>query len=179
MSKLEKFQGYLPSIYDDITEIQAILETDSIEYEELDTNIESVEDNIFIDSALDIGLKRYEKIFNITVPIGATEAERRSVIKSILRGIDKLSATVIKNISLAYQNGEVEVSFVPSNIIVRFISIIGVPTNINELKNYLSERKPSHLGIIYVIRYLTLDEVEAKTITQIQGTLLDKFSPFV
>lgn len=179
MTKLEKFQNYLPSIYDDIAEIQEVLETESIEYEELESNITSVEGDIFIDSAKDVGLKRYEKIFNITVPIGATESERRSVIKSVLRGVDKLSATVIKNISLAYQNGEVEVSFVPSNIIVTFISVIGVPTNIDELKNYLNDRKPSHLGIIYVIRYLTVSEVEATTITQIQGTLLNKFLPFV
>lgn len=177
MSKLEKFQSYLPSIYDGITEIQEILDTESIEYEELESNITSLEGDIFIDSAENIGLKRYEKIFKITVPIGVTEEERRSVIKSVLRGIDKLSATAIKNISLAYQNGEVDVSFIPSNIIIRFVSVIGVPTNINELKQYLNERKPSHLGIVYVIRYLLINDIDqVMTLDELQLTTLDKFA---
>ncbi|MDD2402353.1 MAG: DUF2313 domain-containing protein [Clostridia bacterium] len=179
MSKLEKLQSYLPPIYDDVVQIQKLLETEAIEYEELDTNISVVEDDFFIETAKNTGLTRVEKIFNITVPIGATEEERRSVIKSVIRGIDKLSATVIKNISLAYQNGEVDVTFVPSNIVIKFISVVGVPTNIEELKNYLNKRKPAHLGVVYVIRYITIANVQTMTIEEIQNTKLDQFSPFI
>lgn len=179
MSKLDKLKDYLPDIYDDITEIEELLETEATELDELDLNIISISNDIYIDIAEDDGLKRYEKIFKIVVPVGATLEERRSVIKSRLRGIDKLSATVIKNISLAYQNGEVNVSFLPSNIIINFLSVIGVPSNINQLKNYLNERKPSHLGIIYLYRYLIINEVQAMTITEMQNTQLNKFSPFI
>jgi hypothetical protein len=176
MSKLEKFQSYLPPIYNDITEIQKILDTESTEYETLESNIDSVENNIFIVDAEDSGLKRYEKIFNITVPIGATLEDRRSVVKSVLRGIDKLSGTVIKNISLAYQNGQVNVSFTSGNIIIQFISTFGTPANMQELQKYLNARKPAHLSILYSYLYLSIVEVEAMTLAEIETIALDKFA---
>jgi len=177
MTKLDKLQNYLPSIYNEIAEIQEILKAESTKLEELDIDALAVINSVFIDNAEDVGLKRYEKIFNIVVPIGSTIPERRSILKSTLRGIDKLSATVVKNISLAYQNGEVDVSFVPSNIIVKFTSVLGIPTNLIKLQEYLNGRKPSHLGILYLFSYLLIQDIDqVMTLDELETMTLDKFA---
>lgn len=158
-TKQEKIKTYFPYYYYDVIEINSIINAECPEFENIDTSTDKIITEIYIDTAEDEGLSRLETIFNIEIPTGATIPEIRSVIKSILRGQNKLNSTTIKNVSLAYSNGEVDVSFTNGNIVITFISILGIPSNIDELKNYLSERKPAHIGITYVYTYTTWGEV--------------------
>lgn len=174
MSKYEKLKSYLPQIYEEVKEFEEIMKADGIAYDDLENNIELAENNLFLDTATNIGLIRYENIYGISAPVGATEAERRNVIKSTLRGIDKLSATSIKNISLAYKNGDVDVSFLNSSIIIKFTSVYGIPSNLEQLQNYLNLRKPAHIGIIYEFLYKTWGDVSNLTWSTIKtGTWED------
>jgi hypothetical protein len=124
--------------------------------------------------ALDI----YEKELEIKTDVNKPLSERRSVIKSKLRGFGKIDALQIKLVADAYTNGEVVISF-NGHIVVKFTSKIGIPPNLQDLKSALEEIKPAHLKIDYLFRYLIVNEIhQVMTISNIQTHKLSDFAPF-
>ena len=121
--------------------------------------------------ALDI----YEKELNIKTDKSKPLEERRSVIKSKERGTGKVDAALIKIVADAFTNGGVDVHF-DGKINIKFNSLLGIPSNIQDLENALDDIKPAHLRILYAFAYLFIADVEAMTIAQLEATTLDKFA---
>ena len=111
MSKSDELKSYQPEYYRGIPEMDAILEAEGLEFESFDLSKEETFDNLYIDTSNDYGLSRWESILGIVLIPGSTLSERASVIKQFLRGVEKLSSSSIKNIALAYTNGDTDVSF--------------------------------------------------------------------
>lgn len=157
---------YLPKYYHELKQAQAILDTESVEIERLNSEIKDVLDQFFIDTAT-WGLSRWEYICGIETDNSKTYEERRAVIKSKLRGAGTASVTLIKEVVEAYDGGSVDVeeNNAEYEVIITFIDTRGVPTNIEDTKRALAEVIPAHLAIRFVFNYLTWDELDAKRVS--------------
>ena len=109
-------------------------------------------------------LSIYESELGIPVDTGRTLLERRSVIKSKLRGSGKVDAALIKIVADSFTNGNVEVSFT-GKIGIKFSSVFGIPSNIEDLKNELRRICPAHLDIAYSYKYTLYNDIKIKNIT--------------
>lgn len=139
---------------------QEIFKVDSEQINLLFSDIADIRNQLSIDTAT-WGLVIYEKELKIKTNLNKPFSERRSVIKSKLRGSGKVDHIQIKLVADAYTNGNVLVSF-NGHIVIKFTSTFGVPTNVDDLKNALEEIKPAHLAIDYEFRYVTYDMLNAK-----------------
>lgn len=117
----------------------------------------------------------YEEELDIPVDTSKPNTERRSVIKSKMRGTGQVDGALIKTVADAFTNGDVEVTF-DGKINIKFTSVLGVPPNMDDLKSALDDIKPSHLRILYLVAYLLVTDAEAMTITELDSTSLSKFA---
>lgn len=154
---------YMPSYYWESFEAVEITKANASEFERLHDKINDLLDQFFIDTVT-WGIDYWEKRFNIPVnPIKPIE-ERRSLVKSKLRGYGSVSSTLIKNMAESFSGGEVSIAFNPttSTVEVTFIGTRGVPTNMTDIQNAISDIIPAHLGVSFSFTYLTWDTLESK-----------------
>ncbi|MBX4149499.1 putative phage tail protein [Paenibacillus lautus] len=116
-------------------------------------------------------LSIYEKELGIRTDLNKPLDERRSVIKSKIRGTGKIGAAQIKIVADAYSNGNVEVTL-EHGIRIEFTSTYGIPPNVDDLKRMVREIAPAHLSINYVFRFYMYGEMTATGMTygQIKAT---------
>lgn len=165
----------LPKYERDSEVFKEIMKAEEIELDKLDLDIEDLQKQFFIDTAT-WGLVIYEKDLEIKTNLNKPLEERRGVIKSKLRGTGKVDATLIKMVADAYTNGDVDVRF-DGNILVKFNSVLGIPSNLNDVENAISEISPAHLAIIYKFAYLLIKDIDKiMTITELNNTKLNKFA---
>lgn len=139
---------------------QEIFKADGEQIDLLSSNIEDIKKQLNVETAT-WGLIFFEKELTIKTDLNKPISERRSVIKSKIRGSGKVDHIQIKLVADAYTNGNVLVSF-NGHIIVKFNSTLGIPANLDDLKNALEEIKPAHLAINYEFRYVTYDMLLGK-----------------
>ncbi|WP_432199230.1 YmfQ family protein [Anoxybacillus gonensis] len=169
---------YLPNYYQDIREFQTLIGTENEEVEQLSATIDEVLKQFYVDTAT-WGLANWERICGIPVDESKPIEQRRSVIKSKLRGIGTVTVALIKNVAESWYNGEVEVTEQPSlyTVKIKFISKLGVPPNLADIQNALREIIPAHLAINFEFSYLLIKDIHnVMTLAQLESTTLDKFA---
>jgi hypothetical protein len=169
---------YMPREYEDLRESRAIIQAEAAEFETLNDKIADVLAQFYVDTAT-WGLANWERICGIPVDESKPIDQRRSVIKSKLRGIGTVTVDLIKNVTEAYYNGEVEVTEQPSlyTVKIKFVSKLGVPPNLADIQNALREIIPAHLAIDFEFSYLLIRDVHnVMTLSQLEATTLDKFA---
>ncbi len=146
-------------------------------FERLVEKVNKLFDNSFFNS-LDLeGVRRWERIFTIQ-PLGTIEMRRNAII-AYRRGRNKLSGTIIKNMSLSYENGEVEVWFdkEKQTLMIKFTSLQGIPKGFEKLQEILEELKPCRMPIEYLFSYLLIKDIHnVMTLDTLESTTLDKFA---
>ena len=140
---------------------RVLFNTESGQLETRQVSINDLSSQMFIDSAT-WALAIYEKEFGIITDLSQTYEERRSVIKSRMRGIGTVNKALIKVVAFSFSNGDVDVSISNSTIKVSFTSLVGVPPNEDALKAALEEIKPAHLGMTYEYLYNNWSQIAAK-----------------
>lgn len=169
---------YLPNYYQDIREFQTLIGTENEEVEQLSATIDEVLEQFYVDTAT-WGLSHWERICGIPIDESKPVEQRRSVIKSKLRGIGTVTVALIKNVAESWYNGEVEVTEQPSlyTVKIKFISKLGFPSNLADIQNALREIIPAHLAINFEFSYLLIKDVHnVMTLSQLEATTLDKFA---
>lgn len=153
-TQYEKMQAYVMN-YEDVLEMQKILQTESVEFDNLNNSKEEVNYQIFIDTATNYGLTRWEnKILKIISNPSATLDERRGKIKSYLIGQNKLNSSRIQELAKAYNYGAIDVVFNSPNIKITFKDVYDTPTGYDDFYNYITYRKPAHLGLVVIFKYV-------------------------
>ena len=145
--------GYLPPFIRKSKIFLQIMQVEGLQFDQLLSDMNGVMAQMSIDTAT-WGLAIYERELGLPVNPSKPLAERRSVVKSKLRGTGRVGAMLIKIVADAYTNGEVEVSF-NGKIIVTFTSVKGIPPNIQDVYAAIEEIKPAHLDVNYVFLYNT------------------------
>lgn len=157
----ERLKRYLPLYYEDVLEANGIMDAEGPEFDELMANIIDVLDQYFVDTAT-WGLADWERICDLPTDPNKPLSQRRSVIKSKLRGAGTVTAELVKNVASAYTDGDVTVTedFAKYRIVITFVSVYGIPPNIDDLERELRNLIPAHLGIAFEFRYMAWDELD-------------------
>lgn len=154
---------------------QEIMNSQEIELDSLDLEIEDLIKQLFIDTAtwaLDI----YEKELKLPTDLSKPLEERRGIIRSKWRGTGKVDKYLIKRVVDAYTNGQVDVTF-NGKINIKFNGVYGIPTNLNDVYRSLGDIIPAHLDLVYEFMYLYIKDIhEAVTLENIENITLDKFA---
>ncbi|SHH76191.1 hypothetical protein SAMN02745135_02002 [Caloranaerobacter azorensis DSM 13643] len=142
-------------------ELQSIIGT---EIKKVSEGLNKTISECFINTASDL-LSRYEKIHGLTVDVSKPYEFRRERIKAKIRGTGTVTKQIIKEVASSYSNGEVEVIEDNENyrFIIKFVSTIGIPRNIADLKLTIEEIKPAHLTYTFEFTYRTHGELKNYT----------------
>lgn len=162
MDYLKEMQSYQPETFYTVVEMQEILKADATSSTQEEKDYKEVIANNFLQTLSDFGADRWEEILG-TKSTSIVLDERRSFIVSKLRGLQKLSATRIKEIAQAYQNGEVDVKFEDSTIKIKYVGELGIPANFTDFQNVVKQLKPAHLNIEFKFKYRRYEELRAYT----------------
>lgn len=157
---------YLPRYYRDSKTVLSIIEPEAAEFSGLDAATIDVLNQFFIDSAT-WGLPRWEKICKIPTDETKPLDQRRSVVKSRIRGMGTVTVAFVKSIAQAYENGELSVQEDNSRftVAITFIGTRGVPPGLADIQNALREIIPAHLAIEFKFTYLLWNEFDTKPTT--------------
>lgn len=112
---------YLPRYYGDIPVATNIVEREAVEAAQLNADAYDILAQMYVDTAT-WGLARWERIFGIVTDVTKPIDQRRSVIKSKLRGVGTVTTAMVKSVAEAYANGEVEVTESGTNLLPPFNS---------------------------------------------------------
>jgi len=162
----ERLLGYLPRFYEASPVMRGLMQSQEREADALQAAIDSVLDQQFVHTAT-WGLDLWERQLGLPTDPSKPADQRRSVIKSKLRGVGTVTAALIKSVAEAYDGGEVTVAEEHGAyaIKVTFIGNRGVPANLWDLENALREIIPAHLGVRFEFTFLTFGELSAAGLT--------------
>lgn len=93
-------------------------------------------------------------------------------MRAKIRGAGTTTVAMIKNTSEAYVNGGVNVieQNAQHKFVVMMASIIGIPPNIEDLRNTIKEIKPAHLDFEIVFKYNTIKDLQRYTHGQLKAS---------
>ena len=120
----------------------------------MDLKTEDLEKEFFFDTMSAVGIAIMEEQLNYNC-ISETLEGKREEIEGKWKTAGKCDLKLLQTIANSWRNGEVAVMFTNAVIKITFISIIGIPRDIEALKNAINEAKPAHLPIEYTFRYRT------------------------
>lgn len=152
---------------------QALFNAESTQATDRQTSVTDLAAQMFVDTAT-WGLTTYESELGITTDLTQTYDERRSVIKSKMRGVGTVNSALITIVANSYTNGDVAVAFANSTITVSFTSVKGIPPNIAACQAAIEAIRPAHLAVTYAYLYnyysnfngvFTYSQIEASGLT--------------
>lgn len=160
-----QMRSYLPYFYAGSPVMNNLLDCEAEEIGKLQASIDDTLAQLFVDTAT-WGLKLWEQLCDLPTDTAKPLDQRRSVIKSKLRGVGTVTVELIQNVAEAYDGGKVEVSEQPEQyqFTITFVDTRGIPANLDDLKAAIEEIKPAHLTVRYEFNYLTWDELDAAEI---------------
>jgi hypothetical protein len=172
-----QMMGELSDMYAEIHEARALMQSEGVEFDAVKMNSIDVFDQAKIDVST-WGLSLWEEALGIKTDISKSYPIRRAVIKSKIRGNGTTTMALLQKVVSSYENGVIEMSAQPAlyQITISFSGAIGAPPNIADVQAAVEAIIPAHLAVIYKFRYLSISEVEAMMIDEIEHTALDNFS---
>ncbi|WP_338113279.1 putative phage tail protein [Paenibacillus artemisiicola] len=138
------------------------------EADQIDTSFTDFEAQLNIDTAT-WGLVIYEKDLGIKTDLSKSLLDRRSVIKSKMRGAGKVDVLLIKLVVSSWTHGSADVSFANGTIAIVFNDLLGVPGSMDDVKAALEQIKPAHLAIVYVFLYNRYEQLQSFTYAQLSS----------
>ena len=169
INKYNELTQYVPKRYWGNDDIQKFI------YEKLTNRLNWLEgifkeivNNAYIEDMNEEALSKLEKEFKIKPSNGMTLEDRKDFLLSILRGIGVTNVEKLKTIAKTYECGDIEViqNYSSYSIIIKFVSILGIPKRLNDLKKAIEKVVPCHLGISYEIKYNTLNDLTPYTLQE-------------
>lgn len=153
-------RDYYPKFLRDSKTLSELWKTSQIEHDRIDEAINDLTNQLFVKTAT-WGLDLWESFLNIKTENKPVEF-RRAVILSKLRGSGTTTIQAIKDLSLSFQNGEVDVIEYPLEgyFTVKFIGLNGVPPNLQDFLNAIEDLKPAHLGYTFEFSYMTWNQFD-------------------
>ena len=178
INKYNELTQYVPKRYwgnDDVQKLIYEKLTDRLNW--LEGIFEEIVNNAYIKDMNEEALSRIEKEFKIKSDSEMTLEERKEYLLSILRGIGVTNIERLKIIAKSYDCGDIEViqNYSSYSIIIKFVSILGIPKRLNDLKKAIEKVVPCHLGISYEFKYNILNDLTPYTLQEFvtKGLTLD------
>jgi hypothetical protein len=141
--------------------LQELFRVTGLKLDEVEATVDEIHGNNFFDTATEKAIVQYENELNLKPSASSTLADRRSTIRAKWIGTGKVDLFLLQQIADSWNNGLVELAFIDGKIHVKFMSSIGVPTDLEDLQKALENAKPAHLAIYYTFAYLTWGQTKA------------------
>ncbi|MGE5627838.1 MAG: putative phage tail protein [Solirubrobacterales bacterium] len=127
----------------------------------LNDDIQDLINQCFIDTAtwsLDI----WEEEYGLKTIAGYNTDYRRTRVKARMRGQGTCTKALIENVAESFSNGEVDVieDNANSQFIVKFIGVMGIPPNMDDLQAALEDIKPAHLAYAFEYTYINWNQFD-------------------
>ena len=171
INKYNELTQYVPKRYWGSDEIQKLIYeklTDRLNW--LEGIFEEIVNNAYIKDMNEEALTRIEKEFKIKSTNDMTLEERKEYLLSILRGIGVTNVERLKIIAKSYECGDIEViqNYSSYSIIIKFVSVKGIPKRVNDLKKAIEKVIPCHLGVSYEFIYNTVYYLRQYTVRELR-----------
>lgn len=158
--------------------INEILHAAAIKFDSLTTDQNENECELFIDTAIK-SLFIHARDLGISIGSGLTLAEQRELITAYYRAtFEQTNDETIKNVASSFSGGKVEIN--PTNkdgvFEVKFVDVLGVPSNMEGLKSALNVIIPAHLELVFKYSYLLIRDIEQMTLNDLETMTLNKFA---
>ena len=116
-------------------------------------------EQLFVDTST-WGLELWEAALGIKTDVTKSVAFRCTRVISKLRGLGTTTVEMIENVAESFINGDVEIIEHPElySFDVKFVSVYGIPPNLEDLTAAIEEIKPAHLAFNYIYSYMTWAE---------------------
>jgi hypothetical protein len=146
-------------------------------HKELALNVNQIYDvlnQLFIEEAT-WGLSAWETMLGLPNGSSLTYEERRGNIKAKLRSNSVVTKARLLENANSYKQGSIQVTEKVSNyeIEIKFVSIYGIPSNVEDFQKAIQEIVPAHLGVTYVFTYTTMGELTSYDISMGQISLMN------
>lgn len=165
---------YLPNYYKDSKVFAELLKAFTNEINANNYAISDLENQLFVDTAT-WGLDVWEKQLGIYTDASKPYTDRREGVKAKMRGSGTCTIDMIKNTALAYTNAEVEVIENNANyaFVVKFVSVKGIPRDVDAFKSTMDAIKPAHLAYTVEYTYSVWNDLKTKTWSALVGQTWD------
>lgn len=162
----QRMMSYLPKYYESSRVMRALNQARGTEIDKLRQAIDETLNQFYVRTAT-WSLDDWEKELNLPPAPSLTDSERQDRIVSKLRGYGTCTLKLIKTTAEAYEYGTVNAiqDHAILTIIIQFVDIRGVPSNIEDLKKAMREIVPAHLEIQYEFKYTTCGELKTWGLT--------------
>lgn len=168
----EQMLNYYPEVIKAIREFQHLIETQSLQVEEMHQELAKILSNAYVSDAGEDRLSEWEKLLGITpLPQGDDDldtwlSDRRETILARLYNAPKLNTQYISEIVSIFTGGSAESYFENGTIYV----LISPPAGNKQYKfanveQELRKKIPAHLAFEVGVNYFTWNEVQAKNPT--------------
>ena len=106
-------------------------------------------------------VRNYERFMNLDFKKGWSLQDRKDRIIYTLLSKNIFTPQVLKEQAKIFTNGEIEVieNYNDYSFIIKFTSIVGIPQNLDNFKNFIYINKPAHLNFSIEFRYNTHNQV--------------------
>lgn len=143
----------LPEFWEDCPEVVNFENAFDSTMDTLDADVSDLFNQFFIDTAT-WGLSFWEKMMGLPVATEKGYENRRSIIKMYARGYGTLTEERLKSVIASYTNNDVEIlKTADYTFKIKFLSSLGIPPGIEDLKRMIAKLKPAHLLINYEYKY--------------------------
>lgn len=150
--KLLREDSYTNNLFASIGEI----------FDDLDETLNKLSSEFLFSTMTAERVKELEKELSYTTNAKTLEGKRIE-IEARWKTSGKCDLELLQAIANSWRNGEIEIKFIDGTIEIIFISLIGIPNDIEVLKASLEEAKPAHLGINFQYKYRLWKDLPPKT----------------
>lgn len=143
----------LPEFWADCPEVAELEEALNTVTDKLEVDIADLKNQFFVDTAT-WGLSFWERMLRLPVAPEKGLDIRRSIIKTHLIGYGTLTLKRLESIISSYTNSDAEIyNLSEYTFAIKFISAVGIPKGIEDLKRVIKKIKPAHIFIQYEFKY--------------------------
>ena len=151
MNKLDLLEN-LHKVFRGDNFIKNLVGASGKELDDIENKIDQLGKEFFFDTMSPVGIAVLENQLDFKATGDSIEGKREQ-LEARWKTAGKCDLELLKIIANSWRNGEVSVLFANAVIEITFISIVGIPNNIEALKRSLGEAKPAHLPINYTFAY--------------------------
>lgn len=177
MTRQQQMMTALPDIYRESPQADAIIQAQAAEIMRRSIEADDLLAQMEIDRAT-WALEKYERLLGIRTQPTKPLAERRDLIKARLRGTANTTIKQLKSVAESFYGGKVEIETDYPNytIYIKFVSNLGVPSNLNDVSDAMRDIIPAHIAFMFKFSYFLVRDINAMTVASLQTQTLDKFA---
>lgn len=141
--------------------INELFNSVGLNLDNISDTVDQIYNNNYFDTADEQAVKYYEYELGITPRADQTLDDRRVVIRARWISSGKVDINLLQEVANSWKNGTTALGFIGGRIHVKFISPIGIPADLQALKEVLEDTKPAHLAIYYTFLWLTWGQAKS------------------